>query len=61
LEKNDNFIVSKKIDFEIKTKEELSDYLLYLRTRMKLELNKIIPEWDSLYSEQLLEKQVCHI
>lgn len=58
LEKVNDRLESKKIDFQVQTKEELSNNLLYFRTCMKLELDRKINVCDSSYIASLLEKKV---
>lgn len=55
---SDGIEIFNLLKFEILTKEEISEHLLYLRTCMKLELNRKIKDCDSSYIENLLEKKV---
>lgn len=59
LKKIDNAIQSEKLEFQVQIKEELSKDLLYFRTCMKLEIDRKINDFDSLYSTSLIEKKVC--
>uniref|UniRef100_A0A2S2NF88 Ufm1-specific protease 2 n=1 Tax=Schizaphis graminum TaxID=13262 RepID=A0A2S2NF88_SCHGA len=58
LKKIDDAIQSEKLEFQVQTKEELSNNLLYFRTCMKLELDRKINDSDSLYTASLLEKKI---
>lgn len=59
VKKIDNAIQSEKLEFQVQIKEELNKNLLYFRTCMKLELDRKINDFDSLYATSLLEKKVC--
>lgn len=59
LKKIDDAIQSVQLEFQVQTKEELSNNLLYFRTCMKLELDRKINDCDPLYTASLLEKKVC--
>lgn len=59
IEKNGDDIESEELNFQIQTKEELSEHLLYFRTCMKLELNRVLSGSDSLNIASLVEKKVC--
>lgn len=56
---SDGIEVIHLLAFEVLTKEEISERLLYLRTCMKLELDRKIKDCDSSYIENLLDKKVC--
>lgn len=58
LEKVDNVIKFEEFKFQIQTKDELSKHLLYFRTRMKLELDRKVNDFDQVYIANLLEKKV---
>lgn len=58
LEKVNDHLESKKIDYQIQTKEELSNNLVYFRTCMKLELDRKVNACDSSYISSLIEKKV---
>lgn len=47
-----------ELEFQVQTKEELKNNLLYLRTCMKLELDRKINDFDSSYIASLVEKKV---
>ncbi|CAH1716986.1 unnamed protein product [Aphis gossypii] len=56
--KIDDAIQSEKLEFQVQTKEELSNNLLYFRTCMKLELDRKINDCDPLNTASLLEKKI---
>ncbi|KAL4149101.1 hypothetical protein QTP88_003117 [Uroleucon formosanum] len=58
VKKIDNAIQSEKLEFQVQIKEELNKNLLYFRTCMKLELDRKINDFDSLYATSLLEKKI---
>lgn len=47
-----------ELEFQVQTKDELKNNLLYLKTCMKLELNRKISDFDSSYIASLVEKKV---
>lgn len=47
-----------ELKFQVQTKEELKNNLLYLRTCMKLELDRKINDFDTSYIANLVEKKV---
>lgn len=59
LEKIGDGIESKVLVFQEKTKEELSEQLLYFKTSMKLELDRKINDCDLSYITSIIEKKVC--
>lgn len=58
LEKFENDIESEELEFQVQTKDELRNNLLYFRTCMKLELDRKVNDCDSSYITSLLEKKV---